>query len=64
MCYDGINLSSECDMAMIKAIKFTLHPSRVRKGKAESVKPIARSEYAELYFQKGAGWNVGRTTDK
>lgn len=49
---------------MIKAIKFTLHPSRVRKGKAESVKPIARSEYAELYFQKGAGWNVGRTTDK
>lgn len=58
MHYDIISISSDGDMAMmIKTIKFTLHPSRIRKGKTKSTEPIARSEYAQLYFQKGAGWN-------
>lgn len=62
MRYVGVNLSSDGDMAMmIKTIKFTLHPSRIRKGKTESTAPIARSEYAQLYFHKGAGWDERKT---
>lgn len=39
-----------------KTIKFTLDPYRKRSLNSSS-KPIQKSEYAQLLFDEGAGWN-------
>lgn len=42
---------------MVQVIKFSINPSRKKKGVKMPPKPIVRSKYAESLFREGAGWN-------